>query len=44
MTLSELADITSKHRATIARNISALSEAGLIERVGSRKTGYWRVL
>ena len=44
VTLSELAEITSKHRVTIARNIRALCEAGLIERVGSRKTGYWRVL
>ena len=44
VTLSQLAEIASKHRVKIARNIKALREAGLIERVGSDKSGYWRVL
>ena len=44
ITLSQLAEITSKHRVTIARNIKALREAGLIERVGSDKSGYWQIL
>ena len=44
VTQEQLAEITSKHRVTIANNIKLLCEAGLIERVGSKKTGYWRVL
>ena len=44
ITLAQLAEITSKHRVTIARNIKTLKEAGLIDRVGPDKTGYWRIL
>jgi predicted HTH transcriptional regulator len=44
VTLTQLAEITSKHRITIARNIKTMKEAGLIERIGSNKTGYWRLL
>ena len=44
VTQAQLAEITSKHRVTIARNIKMLQEAGLIKRVGSDKTGYWQVL
>ena len=29
---------------TIKRNIKELKEKGYIERIGSRKTGYWKVL
>jgi predicted HTH transcriptional regulator len=44
ITLTQLAELTSKHRVTIARNVKALREAGAIERIGSDKNGYWRVL
>jgi predicted HTH transcriptional regulator len=43
LTLSQLAELTAKHRVTVARNIKALRTAGLIGRVGSDKNGYWRV-
>jgi predicted HTH transcriptional regulator len=43
LTLSQLAELTSKHRVTVARNVKILREMGLIEHVGSDKNGYWRV-
>ena len=39
----ELADKFSKNRTTIMRNIQKLKALGFIERVGSDKSGYWRV-
>ena len=29
---------------TIKRNIKELKEKGYIERIGSKKTGYWKVI
>ena len=29
---------------TIKRNIKELKESGYIERIGSKKTGYWKIL
>ena len=43
VTLKELVVLLGKNESTIARNIKALKEKGLIERVGSDKTGYWKV-
>ena len=40
----ELSSATGKDRSTIMRNISKLKKAGLLHRVGSKKTGYWEVL
>jgi ATP-dependent DNA helicase RecG len=40
----ELAEILSKNRATIYRNIKSLKGRGLLERVGPDKGGSWRVL
>jgi ATP-dependent DNA helicase RecG len=40
----ELAEILSKNRATIYRNIKSLKGRGLLERMGSDKGGRWRVL
>lgn len=31
-------------RSTIMRNIQKMKESGIIERVGSKKTGYWQVI
>ncbi|MDR1827310.1 MAG: winged helix-turn-helix transcriptional regulator [Methylobacteriaceae bacterium] len=44
LTQVQLAELTGKHRVTIAKSMRALRAAGLIERVGSRKSGYWRIL
>ncbi|MEA3386348.1 MAG: putative DNA binding domain-containing protein [Thermodesulfobacteriota bacterium] len=41
---NELSAATGKDRSTIMRNISKLKKAGLLLRVGSKKTGYWEVL
>lgn len=41
---NELSAATGKDRSTIMRNISKLKNAGLLRRVGSKKTGYWEVL
>ena len=41
---NELSTATGKDRSTIMRNISKLKKAGLLRRVGSKKTGYWEVL
>ncbi|MBR5950032.1 MAG: winged helix-turn-helix transcriptional regulator, partial [Actinomycetaceae bacterium] len=39
-----LVDGLGKGRATVARQIAQLKEAGLLRRVGSKKTGHWEVL
>ena len=44
VTIVQLAEITSKQRVMVARSIKTLKEAGMNERVGSDKTGYWRIL
>lgn len=35
---------TGKAERTVKRVLESLKEKGLIERVGSDKTGYWKVL
>jgi len=40
----ELAALTQKDRTTVMRNIGKLKETGTLKRVGSRKTGHWKVL
>ncbi len=40
---AELADKLKKNRTTIMRNIQKLKLLTLIERVGSDKSGYWKV-
>lgn len=44
ITIDELTETLSKDRRTITRNIKTLKEKCLIERIGSDKTGYWKVL
>ncbi|MBM4331169.1 MAG: transcriptional regulator [Deltaproteobacteria bacterium] len=40
----KLAVLSGKDKATIRRNIQKLKKSGRLERLGSKKTGYWRVL
>ena len=40
----ELADMTQKDRTTVMRNIGKLKNAGILRRVGSKKTGHWEVI
>jgi len=44
ITLDDIASQTDKHRATIARTIRNMKDAGIIERSGSKKTGHWRIV
>ena len=43
ITKKQLQEKTSKSKTTVDNTISFLREHGLIERIGSNKTGYWRV-
>jgi len=38
-----LTDTLNKGRSTIMRNIQVLKDIGLLQRIGSKKTGYWQV-
>lgn len=44
ITKVELQKETSFGKSTIDRAIKVLKEKGLIERVGSNKTGYWKII
>ncbi|MEZ3479035.1 MAG: hypothetical protein K1W08_10580 [Lachnospiraceae bacterium] len=44
ITKMELQKETSLGKSTIDRAIKALKEKCLIERVGSNKTGYWKII
>jgi len=39
----ELAALVRRDRSTVMRNIGKLKEAGLLKRVGSKKTGHWEI-
>ena len=43
ITKMQLQEKTSKSKTTVDNTISFLREHGLIERIGSNKTGYWKV-
>ena len=43
-TISAIAGITKKSVRTVARTIDLLKSKGLIERVGSNRKGYWKVI
>jgi predicted HTH transcriptional regulator len=43
ITVEELVTITKKHRATVLRNIKELKIQNRIERIGSDKTGHWKI-
>ena len=44
ITTSELHNILGVSETAVENNISFLRENGYIERVGSKKAGYWKVL
>jgi len=44
ITIAELASLISVSDTAIENNISFLRDNGFIERIGSKKTGYWKVL
>ncbi|MCF0116615.1 MAG: HTH domain-containing protein [Bacilli bacterium] len=44
VTIAELSNELHKSRITIIRTINKLKEQGYLARVGSDKTGYWKVL
>lgn len=43
-TTEKLAKILKVSRKTIQRKISQLRKLGIVERVGSKKTGYWKII
>ncbi len=43
ITIKEIADKLEKNETTVVRNIGKLKKQGIIERVGSDKTGYWKI-
>lgn len=43
-TISVIAEITEKSARTVARTIDLLKSKGLIERFGSNRKGYWKVI
>ncbi len=44
MTNAELSDASGKSERTISRLLSTLKSKKLIQRIGSNKTGYWKVM
>jgi len=44
ITKTELSNQLNKSTATISRILKSLKDKGLIERVGAKKTGYWKIL
>lgn len=44
ITIAELHNILGVSETAVENNISFLREDGYIERVGSKKAGYWKVL
>ena len=43
ITTTELSNLLGKSRKTIQNIINNLKEQGKIERIGSNKTGYWKI-
>lgn len=44
MTNAELAKASGKSERTVSRLLAALKNKKLIHRIGSNKTGYWKVM
>lgn len=44
ITQIELSEIFNVNRETIKRDLNKLQEAKIIKRVGSKKTGYWKII
>lgn len=43
ITIHELANIVNKSEITVHRHLNDLSKNSMVSRVGSRKTGYWKI-
>lgn len=43
ITIPELANIVNKSEITVHRHLNDLSKNGMVSRIGSRKTGYWKI-
>ena len=43
ITVAEIAASIEKSTATVHRHIAKLINMGIIERIGSRKSGYWGI-
>ena len=44
MNNKQIQEKTNLSMSTVERTIKSLNKKGLIERVGSKKTGYWKVI
>ena len=44
VTATEISERLNTSLSTIKRKIKALKEQGMIERIGSDKTGYWKII
>jgi len=44
ITINQLADICKVNEKTIRRNLKKLTELKFVKRIGSDKTGYWKVI
>lgn len=43
VTALEITEALGLHRITVIRNLNKLKEKGIIERIGSDKTRYWKI-
>ena len=43
ITTQEIADLMNMSRRNVAKHIATLKKKGLLERIGSDKSGYWKV-
>ena len=43
ITYDELAEIVNKSRRTVIRQVKNLREQGLVQRIGSDKSGHWKI-
>jgi len=44
ITYDELAEIVNKSRRTVIRQVKNLREKGLVQRIGSDKSGHWKII
>jgi len=44
VTYNILADLLKRNRTTIYRNMEKLKQVNILERIGSDKKGYWKVI
>lgn len=44
ITATEISDKLNKELSTIKKSIKVLKDVGIITRVGTNRTGYWKIL